>query len=148
MVGELFAGLSGFKSMYDMAKALKDINDATVRNGAIIELQEKILSAREAQSALLQRVSELEKEVARFEAWEREKQNYELKDLGYGAFAYMLKPGMHGTEPPHWVCTNCYEHGRKATLQCVMVKGTGQVWTCPSCESTIHPKENLPRWMD
>lgn len=41
VVAETIAGLGAFKSMYDMAKALKDINDATVRNGAVIELQEK-----------------------------------------------------------------------------------------------------------
>jgi rubrerythrin len=96
----------------------------------------------------LDRVSELEKEVARFEAWESEKQHYELKDLGWGAFAYMLKPTMRGTEPPHWVCTNCFEHNHKAMLQQIMVKGTGQVWTCPSCKNTIHPSMGTIQWMD
>lgn len=67
MVSEVFAGLGAFKTMLDMAKALKDINDATIRNGAIIELQEKILTAREAQSALLERIGELEEKVAGFE---------------------------------------------------------------------------------
>jgi len=52
MVGEVFAGLSAFKAMYDAAKALKDINDAAIRNSAVIELQEKILSAQAAQAAL------------------------------------------------------------------------------------------------
>jgi hypothetical protein len=48
VAAELIAGLGIFKSLYDSAKALKDINDGTVRNGAVIELQEKILSAQEA----------------------------------------------------------------------------------------------------
>jgi hypothetical protein len=148
MIGETFAGLGAFKTMYDMAKALKDINDATIRNGAIIELQEKILAAREAQSLLLDRVGELEEKVANFETWEREKQRYELKDLGWGAFAYMLKPGMRDAEPPHWVCTNCYEHNHKATLQCVMVPGKGQRWTCPSCKNTINPSTPTIKWSD
>lgn len=63
MAGELIAGLSIFKSLYDSAKALKDINDAAIRNGAVIELQEKILAAREAQAILLERIRELEEEA-------------------------------------------------------------------------------------
>jgi len=92
MAGEFIVGLSIFKTLYDSAKALKDINDGTIRNGAVIELQEKILAAREAQSALLDRISELERKVAGFEEWNAKEEKYELKDLGRTAFAYMLKP--------------------------------------------------------
>jgi hypothetical protein len=62
----------------DIAKGLKDINDATVRNAAVIELQEKILAAQAEQTALVVRVGELEKEVADLKAWDAEKQRYEL----------------------------------------------------------------------
>ena len=74
MAAELITGLGIFKSLFDMAKGLKDVNDATIRNGAIIELQETILSAQEQQAALVEHIRELEKEVARFETWETEKQ--------------------------------------------------------------------------
>src|SRR6185437_11648582 len=118
MVSEVFAGIGAFKSMLDMAKALKDINDATIRNGAVIELQEKILAAREAQSAALERISELEKQVADFETWNADKQKYELKKVAStGALAYMLKPEARGGEPPHWVCTHCYENRKRSILQ-------------------------------
>jgi len=40
MAGEVIASLSIFKTLLDMAKGLKDINDAAVRNAAVIELQE------------------------------------------------------------------------------------------------------------
>ena len=83
MAAELITGLGIFKSLYNSAKALKNINDATVRNEAVIELQEKILAAQEAQTMLLDRVGELEKKVASFETWEREKQRYERKSLGF-----------------------------------------------------------------
>ena len=56
VVAETIAGLGAFKSMYDMAKAIKDMNDAAVRNAAVIELQEKILAAQSAQAALLERI--------------------------------------------------------------------------------------------
>jgi hypothetical protein len=40
MVAEVFAGLGAFKTAFDIAKGLKDIDDATRRNAAVIELQE------------------------------------------------------------------------------------------------------------
>jgi hypothetical protein len=47
---------------------LKDINDAVIRNGAVIELQEKILAARQKQTALLERLSGTLHMDARFQA--------------------------------------------------------------------------------
>lgn len=117
MASEFIAGLGIFKSLLDSAKGLKDINDATVRNAAVIELQEKILTAREQQSAALERISQLEKELARFENWETEKQRYELADVGDGAVAYRLKPSMANGEPPHSICAYCYQQAIKSPLQ-------------------------------
>lgn len=132
MVGEVFAGINAFKTMFDIAKSLKDMDDSVRRNAAVADLWEQIISAQERYATTVKQVHDLKKELAHFETWEAEKHRYELKDLRWGAFAYMLKPGMRGTEPPHWICTNCYEHNHKATMQNVMVRGTGQVWTCPS----------------
>ena len=67
MVGEVIAGLGALKTAFDLAKGLKDINDATIRNGAVIELQERILAGQQAQAALLEHIGTLEKEVAGFE---------------------------------------------------------------------------------
>src|SRR6185503_3530269 len=73
MVGEAIAGLGAVKTAFDLARGLKDISDATIRNGAIIELQEKILTAQQAQATLIERIDQLEKEVAGFEAWDAQK---------------------------------------------------------------------------
>ncbi len=137
MPSELLAGLSIFKTLYDSAKALKDINDAAVRGAAVVELLEKLLSAREAQQGLLSRISELEKEVARFHTWEAEKQRYELKRIAFGAFAYALKPDAQPSEPPHWLCTQCYGEAKKALLQCAGMSGFQYLWQCPRCSARI-----------
>jgi hypothetical protein len=137
MAGEILAGIGAVKAAYDMAKALKDINDATVRNRAVIELQEKILVAREAQTALLDRVSTLEKEMARFEAWEREKGRYKLTDFGGGTFAYLLKPEEANGEPPHRICATCYQKGQKSILQ-FSHNVEGQDWfECHGCGTRL-----------
>jgi len=50
----------------------------------------------------VERISELEKEVAGFKTWETEKQKYVLKELGQpGLFAYTLEPEARGSEPSH-----------------------------------------------
>jgi hypothetical protein len=133
MAGELIASLGLFKTMMDMAKGLKDINDAAIRNGAVIDLQEKILTAREEQTALLQRVGDLEKEVAGFEKWEAEKENYDLKLVYEDTFAYARKPIAGATAPSHFICTKCYEHRKKSILQ----RADSAHVFCPECSTRI-----------
>jgi uncharacterized protein YlxW (UPF0749 family) len=76
MVAEVFAGLGALKTAFDIAKGLKDIDDTTRRNTAVIDLQEKILSAQQSQASLVESISNLEKEVACLKAWEEEKSRY------------------------------------------------------------------------
>jgi hypothetical protein len=138
MAGELIAGLGLFKSMLDMAKGLKDINDAAIRNGAVIELQEKILAAREQQSTLLERISDLEKQVAGFEKWETEKKRYYLQEIYPRTFAYSINENARGSEPPHLICAKCYEDHKKVILQ----KSSAVHLSCPSCKTQIQFKDS------
>jgi len=94
MISEAMMGVTAFKAAMDISKDIKDIDDRTRRNEAVIELQEKILSAQAAQAALVQAVSELEKEVTALKAWDAEKHRYELKDLWKGFFAFIPRQAM------------------------------------------------------
>ena len=102
---------------FDLAKGLKDIDDATRRNAAVIELQEKILAAHRAQLELAERARELEKQLASFEQWDTEKEKYELKEIYPETFAYVLKETARGTEPSHSICAACYQMRKKSILQ-------------------------------
>ncbi len=151
MVSEVFAGLSAFKTMLDTAKGLKDINDASGRNAVAIELQEHILTAQAAQMALVERVRELEEEVAGFEAWETEKQRYKLTKCAYSsALVYLLKKSEANGEPGHALCTNCYERRTKSILQWngeVII--SSHFWVCPSCGAKVSTHgEDLPEFAD
>ncbi len=154
MVAEVFAGLGAFKTMFDMAKGLKDINDAAIRNGAVIELQEQILTAQTAQAQLIDRIRDLEEKVTSFESWKTEKNRYELKRLGYGCTAYMLKKAERGTETPHWACARCYHNGKifilQFTVESVNRKTARRGWFCPECHNEIEvpmPGQE-PQWLD
>jgi hypothetical protein len=117
MTGEVFAGLSALKTAFDIAKGLKDIDDAARRNAAVIELQNKILSAQQEQFAMAERVRGLENQLAAFEDWNSEKKRYEMADFGGGTLAYKLKPNMANGEPPHRLCSACYQNRKKGILQ-------------------------------
>ena len=153
MAADFIAGISVFKSLYDSAKALKDINDATIRNAAVMDIQEKVLTAQAAQSDLIEKIRHLEEEVRNFKTWETEKQRYELKRLGTSVLAYMLKPSVRGSEPPHWVCTNCYAKGYISIIQNSWVAGSGQRFRCPMCKTQMNPpseafENGSIKWLD
>ena len=121
----LLGGLiSNFGAAQDIAKALLELKTISEVQSKVAELQNVILSAQNTaltaqsqQSALIQHIADLEKEVANAKAWETEKQRYELKALESGIFTYSLKPSSANGEPSHWLCANCYSKGIKSILQ-------------------------------
>lgn len=137
MVAEVFAGLSALKAAFDLTKGLKEINDAAIRNGAIIDLQEKIRDAQQTQSALVERVRDLEAQAARLKTWEVEKQRYQLAEVAPRQYAYVLRPEEKDCEPPHWICPRCYEHEEKSVLQGFKSATFGWSHNCPVCELKI-----------
>jgi hypothetical protein len=147
---------SPLKAASESVQKLIEIRDLIKFGDALGKLQAQILAAQqgalaayERELTLLARVSQLEKEVASFDTWKREKQRYERKHLGWGAFAYMLKKAERGHEAPHWVCTNCYEHRHIATMQFGLLKGVEEMtWFCPSCKNTIRPSSATNQWID
>jgi hypothetical protein len=141
--------LNALKAAKDIAETMIGLRDTAAFQGKLLEFQSKIIdannaafAAQEERSTLLQKIGDLEAEVARLEAWETEKQRYDLKDLGFGAIAYVIKPDMQGSEPVHCICANCYEKGQKVHLQntgrIAEPYGSGFVWRCPNCASEIH----------
>lgn len=138
MVAEIYAGLGSLKIAFDLAKGLKDIDDATRRNAAVIELQEKILSAQSAQSELVETVSDLKRRVAELEEWEAEKQRYQLTEISPGIVCYEPKEGMRGSEPPHRLCANCYAAGQKRFLQAVQNGPSFFRFKCNACGEEVH----------
>ena len=114
-IGSIAALATSLKSASEIAKAMIDLRDATAFQTKVFELTREImaaqssaLAAQTAQFALLEKVRNLEKQVADAEAWASEKEKYELKELERGVFARVLKPTTEATEPLHAVCPACY----------------------------------------
>ena len=142
-IGAAYAGL---KEALGIVQGLNATNTQVQINDAKIPLQEHILNAQmalttanETQAAAAERIRSFEQEIVRLKDWSGEKENYELKALGRGAFAYMLKPAVRGAEPAHWLCTRCYGDGKKSIMQ---GQGTAKerrdmVHGCPLCKATL-----------
>jgi hypothetical protein len=142
------------RQAFGALKALKDISQGVIAAHDIsafrerqIEFQQRIIDAQAAvfemqqeQSALTQTIRDREEEIARLKAWDAEKQKYELKDVGHGAFVYARKADAEPAEPPHWLCTNCYTHGKKSIVLRTDHSGGSRnnvLWTCPECRANV-----------
>lgn len=132
----------------DIAKGILQLNTLSEVQGKVIELQSAILAAQSgalesnaAQSAVVDEIRALKEEIARIKAWESQKQRYQLTSFGEGpAVMYALKKSMSESEPPHWICTKCYEDGKRMILQPRKDKNGFIVIACPSCNSVIHTR--------
>jgi hypothetical protein len=155
------SAITGFaasvRAAVEITKAMKDLHDANLLQIKTFELTREILAAQSyameavaAQSALLERVRELEEEKSNLEAWNAEKDDYELKTVAAGAFAYLLKPSVQKTEPPHWLCAACYQHNKKSILQFSKQDDRWHIYKCHECNSQIrvpfvvHPGHEKP----
>ncbi|MEH2479094.1 hypothetical protein V1282_002451 [Nitrobacteraceae bacterium AZCC 2146] len=144
MVAEVFAGLGALKTAFDIAKGLKDIDDATRRNTAVIELQEKILSAQQAQASLVETIGNLEKEVARLKDWEADKARYQLSELAPGLLALSVKEAMRSGEPFHRICADCAANGKKFYLQQHISGPYYDEFKCGGCGTQLPVNKGTP----
>jgi hypothetical protein len=150
-ISTISAALTSFNSLKNIAQAMIGLHDTQALqakilefNGASIDAQTNILSVNEERATLIEHVRDLEKQVADLEAWETEKQRYELTDItNGGSFAYVLKPNAQGSEPSHQICANCYQHRKKSILQneagstAHAVLARPQMYFCPECNTKI-----------
>ena len=127
----------GFLHLQSMAEVQGKVIDL---QSAILEAQSNALAAQSEQSSMIQRVRDLEEEIAHMKAWEEEKKRYQLVKPWPGAtfVLYALKESCKGAEPPHWICAKCYDDGSRTHLQ--PSYGINNYWllVCPTCKAVIN----------
>lgn len=130
----------------DIAKGLFQLQASAEIKGQVIDLQNAILTAQQSalsaqseQFTMIQRIHDLEEEIAHVKAWEKEKQRYKLVSApwGSGSVVYALKESCKGAESPHWICTKCYDDGRRTILQPHKKEGWISL-VCSTCKSETH----------
>ncbi len=133
------------KTAGETAQKLISLRDTAKFGDAVIELQAQIMTAQQGalvahqrEAAMAEEIRNLKTRMAELEAWDAEKQRYELTDFGSGTFAYLLKPDMSSGEPEHRLCAACYQKGQKSILQFRYQTATRQdKYACPACKTDV-----------
>lgn len=146
-LGSISAAFSSLKAASDLAKGLVSLNTTTEVQRRVIELNEKIIEAHQlillaqaTQAALVDRVRDLEREIARMKDWEGQKQRYKLAAPFPGCMVYAVQKSMSNGETPHYLCTSCFQKGEPSILQGKTI-GTAGIslgnasYFCPVCET-------------
>lgn len=148
MMDWVMGAYGGIKAATDITQSMLTLKtDAAVTtkvvelNGVLLGLQGQLNSAHAEHTALTGRIRDLEAEVAQFKRWEDEKQRYQLHRFPLGSLAYAIKPQVQGTEPAHYICSNCYESGVKSLLQ-ACEDGWFQALKCHRCNALIRTEKS------
>lgn len=135
--------VSSMKTAFDIAKAISEMKSMTDVQGKVIELQQAILAAQSSamtanaeQFAALEELRKLKEELEKTKGWELEKSRYRLFQGSSGGVVYAVRQSCQKeNEPPHYLCANCFEQGRKSILN----NHTGSTgfnnWLCPVCKA-------------
>lgn len=144
--------IQSLNAVTQISKALLGIRDAALIREKVIELSGEVISAQSGalaaqadQFALLERIRQLEKQIADFEAWDAEAETYQLTDLRGKSdprgsiLAYAPKEGTHTSEPAHFLCAKCYHERHKSILQHeTRDPGRCKVLVCHRCGSDLY----------
>lgn len=134
VAGDIAKGLISLNTMAEVqAKAIE-------LNQKIIDAQHQIFSANTAQTTLVERVRELESQIARMKDWNAQKQRYKLAAPFPGCMVYALQKSMSEGQTPHYFCAACFQNGQPSILQSREGRQTreGRVrgnFYCPVCKS-------------
>ncbi|MEH6714158.1 hypothetical protein [Parasphingorhabdus flavimaris] len=124
MIEQLQIGYTGLKTALEIAQGIQALKTETAVNQAVIDIQRHVVEAQKSlteadtiHSADLKRIDALEQEIVSLKDWSAEQENYELADAGNEVLAYRIKSSVETSEPPHWLCPNCYQNRKKSILQ-------------------------------
>lgn len=136
--------ITSIKLAGEIAKTFVDLKSQAEINARVVDLQSVILEAQGAlfaandtQRELLAEIDTLKAKIIGMDQWATEQKRYRLYSPRDGMLFYALTQATSNGEPAHYLCTNCFQTGRKSILN----QGrNSQAWTqfeCPACRATI-----------
>ena len=143
--------MSPLSAAGESIQKLIEVRDLIKFGDALGKLQAQILSAQQGalaayarETALLEEIGDLKKRVTELEAWETEKQRYELVALAPNVMAYSVKANARSAEPPHYICANCYQVGRKSFLNQYVHGEYHDAYRCKLCGEELSVDKGHP----
>jgi len=135
---------ASFTQAHQIIKTLLNLKIDQAVLTQILPLQSLLADAQVAQIALLDekssliaRVHNLEQKIVQLETFKEESKRYKLHDVGNSVVAYALKEEAASGEPPHWLCTTCYNKQQKSILTPGPKAGPEREYRCGNCPTTI-----------
>lgn len=128
MAGDIAKGLISLQTLAEVQSRAIDLNQK------IIDAQHQIFEANATQATLIERIRELESQLARMKDWEAQKQRYELAAPSAGCMVYALKKAMSKGQPPHYLCVACFQKGETSILQGKQPQVGQSFYECPHRE--------------
>jgi hypothetical protein len=124
-MGESAAALLKFlPNVINLANSLVSATTEAKRNADLIEfqkaligLQSLIASVQQENATLLGLKHDAEAALERMKDWETEKERYMLAQPFPGCMVYALQEEMSDGEMAHYLCTACFDNGKRSLLQ-------------------------------
>jgi len=139
------------KVAYDIAKGISALKSEVERNQAVSKVLEVLLavqqdafSMQKDHHALLTEKNNLEAQLLAYDIWEKEKNNYALREIIPGIFVYIYKNETNSPTPVHWICPNCYNNRKASIIQLASKVLSGNFYICPNCNFKFHTVSNVP----
>ena len=130
------------KAASELAKALFDSKVDAAAKDQILEMRgliasslDAVITAKEELQAARDAERKATDKLVSYENWLNEKARYKLTTPAGGLTVYALQASQSNGEPPHYLCTNCYESAKKSILHGARANGFA-AWICPSCITT------------
>jgi DNA-directed RNA polymerase subunit M/transcription elongation factor TFIIS len=142
-----FSALAAFNQAQQIIKALLGLKIDSEVLAHVTKLQSELAAAQlgyldaiEKNTALVTSKNDLEKEITQLKAWANEKQRYKLTQIQTGVYACVLKESEANGEPPHWICADCYNKGKRFILSKNRESYRDKTYKCTECgfSASIH----------
>lgn len=141
-IGSTQAAIDLVKSI-GAAKTAGEVNAATAElNNTILSLQGQLTQAFAAHVTVMKENEQLKELLSKIEDFKTDAQRYKLSQPWGGAIVYALKESMSQGEPPHYLCTQCYQSHKKSIMQNSTSKMRLTNFECPACKATVPTKYN------
>ncbi len=142
---------SSLKGAVDISKGMLSLQNLNELSSLAVELNSKLIDAQQAifeindeRHSLLEKIKELENEIATSNNWDLEKVRYQLMSPwpGHPVSVYHLKKTCSNGEEPHWLCPNCFQQSKKSILNTNQNKGDQVHLVCSQCNTKIRTHWN------
>lgn len=91
--------------------------DQTELAALTLDVFNQLIDAKQAQTSVLDRLHELERQMIALEEFDRQAQRYTLVTTRGGALVYQLDPAQAKDEPAHYLCPDCFGKKQRSILQ-------------------------------